>query len=118
LKNYKTELLCDFAEYYRIYDFRAHPPFYVGALLRGLRAESRTMMAITGTDVPFSVLVNVAILDNLNWLRWSRTKKGTRPPKPLLPGLLNTKEDKPTAFDTAEEFERRRAEILRGAQNG
>ena len=105
-------MLCDFAEYYRVIDYKAHSPFVVGALLRGLRGESRTMMTLTNTKVPFPVLLQVAILDNLNWLRWSRTK-AKKPPKPLLTELLSNSE-KPTGFNTGDEFMRRRAEIMRG----
>lgn len=112
VKHNHDAFICDLAETYHIYDYRAHPPFYVGALLRGLRGNSRTKMEITGQPVPLETIILVSILDGINWLRWTKSKQ-KQAPKPLLDIILNkTPKEKVTAFDSAEEFERRRMEIL------
>lgn len=64
-----------------------------------------------------------AILDELRWLVWSRTKaaeKGKNMPKPLLPQLLADKQEKKklTRFDSPEAFEEQKKRIIAGDGNG
>ena len=114
----RDALMCDLAETYCIYDMKALPPLTVAGLSCGLRENSRIKMKMRGDVLPFETLLLVAIIDDLRWLRWTKTKdaqKKRNAPKSLLNALLNKEEEqKITAFATAEEFERRRAEILRG----
>lgn len=112
----RDALLCDLAETYNIYDIRAVPVFTLARLSCGLRENSRIKLQMQGMKVPYETMLMVAILDDLRWLRWSKSKqaqKGHKAPKAMLPALLG-KEESVTAFKSAEEFEKRRAEIIRG----
>lgn len=44
LAHHKSELVCDLAEYYHIYDYRGVPAQMLGTLAVGLRDESRIGM--------------------------------------------------------------------------
>lgn len=45
-KQYEDELICDMAESYRIYDYRALKARYAATLALGLRPHSRVMLKI------------------------------------------------------------------------
>ena len=47
----RDALLCDFAETYGIYDFRALPAFTLATLAVGLRDDSRIKMKMHGTRI-------------------------------------------------------------------
>lgn len=108
-------LLCDLAETYNVYDLKALPVSTLARLSIGLRDNSRIKMKMSGAKAPFETLLMLAILDDLHWLRWSKTKdaqKKRNMPESLLNTFLNGKEEqKITAFKTPEEFERRLAEL-------
>jgi hypothetical protein len=69
-----------------------------------------------GAKAPMETILLMAILDDVRWIRWSKTKdaqKNKNMPESVLQPFLGKKErPKITAFRTAEEFERRRAEII------
>ena len=108
----RDALICDLAETYHIYDLRAVPVATLARLCCGLRENSRIKMKMSGAKMPFETLLMVAILDELRWLKWSKTKdaqKNRKAPKSMLNKILN--EEKVTSFATAEEFEKRLADI-------
>lgn len=109
-------LTCDFAETYRIYDFRSLPCRLAAVLACGLRDDSRIKLKMAGQRVSTNTLINAASVDALNWLVWSKTEDAKRKrnrPKSVLQMLLDEKSEIMT-FNTADEFERRRAEIING----
>ena len=117
-------LICDFAETYHVYDYRALSANLAAVLACGLRDDSRIKMKLSGAKASFSDLVRVAILDNLNWIRWSKTKAaqdGTGMPTPILPKLLGLEEDAGDedviVFDSPEAYEAARARLLGGDQD-
>jgi len=123
LAKYKCEMLCDFAEYYHIYKIEEHPVGYIAILLCGLPSKSRTVMAISGQNVETSEMLLAMAVDRLSLIWWSKTQdasKGRNRPKLIMESM----NDKPShndikGFDTVEEFERARAQILRKEeQNG
>lgn len=122
LKTDEDALICDLAETYHIFNMKAVPVLLLARLACGLRENSRIKLILTGKNASFETMVQVAILDELRWLHWAKTKdasKNRNLPKSMLQELLNTKEDnKPTAFDSPEEFERQRDRILRGDYDG
>ena len=122
MKADQDALICDLAETYRIFDMKAVPVNTLARLACGLRDDSRIKMKLSGSTVSFDILLGVAILDELRWLHWSKTKdaeKGRNVPKSLLDTVINKKnESELTVFESAEEFEKCRANILKGAQDG
>lgn len=77
----RDALLCDLAEAYGIFDFRALPVHTLAALCFGLRDNSRIKMKLAGMqEIPQTILL-AAIADNLSAIRYYLTaKKGDKKP--------------------------------------
>ena len=103
-------LVCDFAETYHIYDYKALPVSYAAALACGLGPDSRIKMAISGAKIPTSMAIQAAIMDRLSLLLWIQTEngaKGRNRPKSLLNELTSEKqENQVDAFTSGDEFMR------------
>ena len=74
----ETALICDFAETYHIYDYRAMPLRTVAALAAGLRRNSRIMIKMSGVGVDPDTLLLAAAVDRLSFLAWVKTKDGQK----------------------------------------
>lgn len=105
----RNELICDFAEYYHIYDMRAFNIRYIAILAVGLREESRTKIKMNNMKLGMQSLMLAKIADNTSFLVWAKTEDGmnnvNRPPM-ILQALM--KADDPEAaqgFDTVEDFQ-------------
>lgn len=113
-------LICDFAETYHIYDYKALPVSYAAALACGLGPDSRIKMAISGTKIPTDVALQAGIIDRLSLMLWMQTEdgaKGRNRPKSLLDELTREKqENQVTAFSSGDEFVRMWA-MLAGKEN-
>ena len=113
-------LICDFAETYHIYDYKALPVSYAAALACGLGPDSRIKMAISGTKIPTDVALQAGIIDRLSLMLWMQTEdgaKGRNRPKSLLDELTREKqENQVTAFASGDEFVRMWA-MLAGKEN-
>lgn len=106
-------LLCDLAETYNVYDLKALPVSTLARLSCGLRENSRIKVKMSGARAPFDTLLMLAVLDELRWLHWSKTKdaqKNRNTPKSMLSQFLND-DEKITSFKTSDEFEKRLAEL-------
>lgn len=114
----RDELLCDFAETYRIYDLRSLPLQTAAVLACGLRDNSRIKMKLAGAEYTFEQMMSIHIFDKLNWLCWTKTRdaaKGRNRPEPLSEKLLNKNFGNDiTAFSSADEFENARRRIMEG----
>lgn len=113
-------MICDFAETYHIYDYKALPVSYAAALACGLGQDSRIKMAISGTKIPTDVALQAGIIDRLSLMLWMQTEdgaKGRNRPKSLLDELTREKqENQVTAFASGDEFVRMWA-MLAGKEN-
>ena len=112
-------LICDLAETYNIYDYRSLPARTVATLAAGLRDNSRIMLKMSDQSVSFERLMLIKIYDTVNWIAWTKTKdaqKGRRAPESMLSKLIKKNEEKDNVlvFDSVEDFERKREEILKG----
>ena len=112
----KTALICDLAETYGVLNYKELPVETLAALSAGLRENSRIKMKIAGVKVQSDILLLAAAVDRLTFLAWSKTKdaeKGGNRPKSIV-DILNgsVRESNIMAFDTAEEFEAAREEII------
>lgn len=104
-------LICDFAEYYHIYDYRALPAGYAATLACGLSSDSRIKRKLSGMDYSTTTLLMAAAIDRLSLLWWSKTKdgaKGKNRPKSLFESLQRTQPTKSNirTFKNGEELMR------------
>ena len=117
-------LICDMAETYHIYEMRSFRASYIAILAAGLREDSRIMMLFSGNKIRPSLLLQAASLDKLALLWWAETKDGQKNrnrPESVVESL--TKENKqteepPIVFESAEDFNKTREEMIRRINNG
>ena len=111
-------LICDLAETYGIFDYRQLPSDQVAVFAFGLRDDSRIKLAMTNSKVPFETFLLAGVLDRLSALVWFKTTDGQKGiNKPLmvaeeLAGKTKAKESKEMIFDSGEDFEEYRQQIL------
>lgn len=114
----EDSLICDLAETYQIYDYRQLPLLKVAVFACGLRKNSRIKMKIGDQLLPTNTLLLAGIADRLSLLLWSKTKeaqKGKNRPSLILDNFQEIKSnEKVLIFDSSEEFEQKRKEILQG----
>lgn len=121
LKVNKDALICDLAETYHIYDYKALPARQLAVLSCGLRPNSRIKQAMSGHEYyDMQTLMTASAVDKLNHIIWMFAEGSTpdNHPKSIVKKLLNIDdpEKDPTVrkFYTKEEFEEARREILEG----
>lgn len=111
----KNAVICDLAETYGIYDYRALPATTLATLAVGLRDDSRIKMHLTGAKIPRSDLLLAAAVDRLSLLLWINSEDGrngvNRPPSVLGSIFGNESADNVEAFETADAFEAEWARI-------
>ena len=113
-------MICDFAEYYHLFDWEALPVATQAALADGLPAESRSKRRITGQKYPDEILMLALILDTVRAIAWRQTEDGVNgknPPPSMYEALTGTERKDPErnymVFESGEDFEAARNEILR-----
>lgn len=116
-------LICDLAETYQIYDYKQLPLTKVAVLAVGLRDCSRIKMKLSGQNINLNTLLLAGAVDRLSILVWSKTKDGkkgmNRPPS--LVDSINSKKPKDSdviVFNSSEDFEKTRNEIIKGMPLG
>ena len=101
-------LICDFAEYYNVLNYRALPLDLAATLAVGLRAESRIMLKISKQKIDYNVLLKAAILDQLSFIAWTKTKDGAnnrnRPESVVNKLMEEPKENNIVAFEDENEL--------------
>ena len=117
----EDSLICDFAEYYRIYDYRALTPKYAGVLACGLRDNSRIKMKMSEQAVDMDTILLATIADRIQILIWQNTEdgqKGRNVPESIVKKLLGVKEEKPhMVFNTGADYEAYRESVINGKWN-
>lgn len=112
-------LICDFAEVYHVFDWRALPVRLAATLAMGLGPKSRIMRKMSGCETDIDTLLLATISDALRVLVWQNTEDGSRGRNrpTLISELLSGSEEKTVGFDTPAEFDAWRAGILGGEKN-
>lgn len=113
-------MLCDFAEYYHIYDLEALPVRKLAALSCGLPPDSRTMRNVTGAKLSVAETLLAACCDNLAIIAWMNSEDGRKNrnrPKSIL-SELTTEKEKPMAYTDGAAFMAARDAILGGGAIG
>lgn len=121
----ESALICDFAQFYGIYDVESIPCGTAAILACGLPPESRIVRRMSKTDSSQHdevIMMLAAIFDAINNLTFALTgKKHEKRPESLLINLTSGQKQKKqsaVAFDSADDFERARRKIIGGGQNG
>lgn len=113
-------LICDLAETYGVFDYKSFSPYFIATLAVGLPDCSRIKKKYSGVNLTLEQTLIATLVDSVNLLTWSLSrKKGKRPPK-ILDLLLKKEEEKEKLmqFETPEDYERWRAEKKKEWQNG
>lgn len=107
---HRDSLICDFAEYYHIYDIDELPLDLRATLFSGLPHESRTILKLAGQPVKTELLFLASIIDKLNALL------GVKDQESLVAILLGktAKENQYQIFSSGAEFERRLNQLRKG----
>lgn len=120
LRTDEDALVCDFAEYYHIYDWRSIPARTAATLAAGLRDTSRSMLKLAGVEHHPDRILLASILDAARVANWQRTengRKGTNKPALVAPTLLAGAEKKDNgveSFVDGDAFHRARERIING----
>lgn len=109
--------MCDFAETYHIFDYKALPLRTAAALFVGLRSSSRIKRKLSGQTVDENTALLAIIADRLGWLVWAQTKDGQHGrnrPKSIFETIMGgEKTNSPLrGYASAEEFEAARQKII------
>ena len=114
----EDSLVCDLAETYNIYDYRALSPCLVGVLACGLRDDARIKRVMSGQKISTDTMLYAGILDRLSILVWQNTEdghNGQNMPESVLSRLLGeTKESNTMSFDSGADLEAYRERLLNG----
>lgn len=105
-------LLCDFAEFYHLFNYKDLPLQTVATLACGLRETSRIYRKMSDCDYNLDTLLLARIYDACQMLLYFKTKdgqKGINRPEMMLDRLLSKGKDSEESnymvFDTPEEFD-------------
>lgn len=109
LAEYKTEMICDLAETYQIYDYKRVPARMLGTLVSGLREESRIGRKLSGRKASTEAVLLANIIDLLSVVFADKGKK----PEPIAKLFIEEVNTASKGFDTPEEFEKARERIIR-----
>lgn len=105
-------LICDLAETYGIYDYRAFPVNLIATLTDGLRSDARIRQA--GENYSVDTILRAITADRLGLLVWMQTKDaktGSRRPQSITEALTRKKEEG-ARFESIKDFEAARRSIL------
>lgn len=108
-------LICDFAETYRIYNYKELPPKRAAIFAAGLPADSRIMRALSGQKTSIETVLLAQIADSLQLLVWFRTKDGQRNvnrPKSIVEELTKDRSEEYAEYDSIEAYEAARKRIM------
>ena len=113
----EEELICDLAETYQIYNWKALPVRTLAALCYGLKEDSRIRKKLSGQKADTQTTLLAAAVDRLSMLVWAQSTdaaKGRNKPQMLTDVLLknDTHKNETQRFASGAEFEAARRRIL------
>lgn len=101
-------LICDFAETYRVLDYRSLPAKLAATLAFGLPEDSRIKMKLRGETLTSDVVFAALQLDTLNLLAWMQSRDGSHGrnrPASVYKALMNAgKASEIQSFDSGEDL--------------
>lgn len=97
-------------------------PTYIAILAKQLSSNSRVKRSLAGVEVSDDYLLQTLIFDRLNMLLWIQSEdgsKGRNRPVSLYEKLITpAKEDEGEGFDSGEDYENKRKELLTSLEKG
>lgn len=108
LEDSEDLLICDLAETYGIYDYKALPISLIATLAAGLRENSRVKMKASDQKLNYEQKLLALIFDALQIIAFKQGhRKGAEKPKSLFKRLTETKrpKDELMSFNSASSFE-------------
>ena len=119
---HEDALICDFAQYYHIYDIDSLDLRLAATLACGLPKESRTIRDLRNEKLDQNTIMMASILDTVRSIEYgvfqSHSKKKLKRPRSVLNRLLGIEKEERTevkGFSSSEEYERERARLLQEA---
>lgn len=109
-------LICDLAETYHVLNYKGLSLRLVATLSCGLSEDSRIKRKIAKRRLTLNETLMAAAVDKLTQILWTKTedaRRGRNKPQSILDILENPAERRHQTFRSKEEFERRRAQIMR-----
>lgn len=115
-------LICDFAETYRIYDYRQLPLRMAAVFASGLRDNSRIKIKMSGLNAAPDTILNAVIADRVGTLVWMQSTDGVKNrnrPASILDKIINPGDTNGNVatFDSGQAFEDERKRLL-GKEGG
>lgn len=110
-------MICDFAEYYHILDYKSLRPSVCATLAAGLREGSRVVMKATNNKLNATELLLARIADNLSVLIWQNTEdgqKGKNFPKSIIDEINRDHSMDVKGFESGSDFEAERQRLIYG----
>ncbi len=118
----EASLICDLAETYGIYEYQRVSLRTLGILCAGLRDDARIVQKMGGFKVDAKSIMLARILDGVNILLWSRSKHPTEQNRPSSVADLFFKDENSeqdvVIFDSIDDFENTRNQLLERLRNG
>ena len=114
-------LICDLAETYGIYDYKAMKPSLIATLTVGLPESSRVMRKYSGVSLTMDQMLLALIVDSVSNLMYGLSRKKGKKPPSITEQLLNRdkkQKDELMSFRTPEDYERWMARKKEKWQNG
>ena len=114
-------MICDLAETYGIYDYKAHKPTLIATLAVGLPESSRIVRKYSNMTLTTDQMLLSLIADSLNNLIYGlSSKKSRKKPKSIFKMLTEkkVKKDELMSFKTPEEYEAFMAKKREGKKHG
>ncbi len=117
-------VICDLAETYQIYDWRSLPLQTVATFVCGLGQNSRIKRKFNNDkyeDFTVSEFLLMNIADALSIIAWQNTangQKGVNRPKLFTEQIENKQKSKALSFNSIDDFNKKRQELLRSNNNG
>lgn len=71
-------MICDLAETYHIYDYKAVPVHLLAVLVSGLRESSRVKTKLSGAKAPIDTILQAAAVDRLSMILWAQSRDGVK----------------------------------------
>lgn len=111
IAQYEDEVICDFAQFYHIYDYLQFGVKKAAILAYGLPKESRVMSKLNNRDYTLEEYYLVALIDEIRNFEHSyiSAHSKTKPAKPkrITDSMMNkgTTESDVRSYDSAEDFE-------------